>query len=368
MYLWERDQWPGFFWNEARLRELLARAHLERGRLLGKMDALGFDLREEARLRVLTREIVKSSEIEGEILDGDQVRSSIARRLGLETGGSLDADRNVEGVVEMVLDATAGRNRPLTGERLRGWHAALFPTGHSGLRKITVGDWRDDRDGPMQVVSGPIGKERVHYEAPPADRVPDEMTRFLAWFERSADMDPLVKAGVCHLWFVTIHPFEDGNGRMARAVTDMALARADGDPRRFYSMSARIREERDRYYGALERAQRSSLDATPWLEWFLACLIRAVEDSENVVGLVLRKARFWERFAQEPLNARQIKCLNRMLDGFQGKMTSSKWAKIAKCSQDTAYRDILDLIRRDVLERNSGGGRSVSYSITKEIS
>ena len=358
MYIWERAQWPAFFWDGARLKESLALAYHERGRLLGRMDALGFEFRQEARLRILTREVVKSSEIEGEILDGDQVRSSIARRLGMEARGLPPADRNVEGIVEMALDAVGGYDRPLTQDRLHGWHAALFPTGCSGLREITVGDWRDDREGPMQVVSGAMGKEKVHYQAPPAERVPGEMARFLDWFEEETDLDVLIKAGLSHLWFVTIHPFEDGNGRIGRAVADMVLSRSDDSPQRFYSMSAQIQVDRERYYAMLELTRKSGLDATPWLEWFLGCFVRAIGSSRETVGVVLRKARFWERFSREPLNARQIKVLNRALDGFEGKLTSSKWAKLAKCSQDTAYRDILDLIQRSALEKDPGGGRS----------
>ncbi len=363
MYLWERPRWPDFSWNGERLGKSLALAHHEKGRLLGRMEALGFEFREEACLQVLTQEVVKSSEIEGEILNSDQVRSSIARRLGMDVGGLLPADRDIEGMVEMALDAAGSFDKPLTEDRLCGWQAALFPAGRSGLRKIAVGDWRDDREGPMQVVSGPMGKEKVHYQAPPADRVPGEMAKFLSWFGQTPDMDLLVKAGLAHLWLVTIHPFEDGNGRIARAVADMVLSQSDDSPRRFYSMSAQIRTEREQYYAMLESSQKSDLDVTLWLEWFLGCLVRAVESSQETVSAVLQKARFWERFSQEPLNERQIKVLNRLLDGFEGKLTSSKWARLAKCSQDTAYRDILGLIERGALERNPGGGRSTSYSV-----
>lgn len=364
MYVWESAQWPDLSWDEAHLSKTLALAHREKGRLLGKMGALGFEFREEARLQILTREVVKSSEIEGEMLDGDQVRSSLARRLGMDVGGLPPADRNIEGIVEMALDAIDDYDKPLTQDRLHGWHAALFPTGYSGLRKITVGGWRDDAKGPMQIVSGPMGKEKVHYQAPPAGRVPDEMAKFLAWFGQATDMDLLVKAGLSHLWFATVHPFEDGNGRIARAVADVVLSQSDDSRQRFYSMSAQIRAEREQYYAMLERTQKSGLDVTPWLEWFLGCLVRAVESSQEAVGAVLQKARFWERFSQEPLNARQIRVLNRVLDGFEGKLTSSKWAKLARCSQDTAHRDILDLIERGALEKDPGGGRSTSYSVT----
>lgn len=365
MYLWEQKQWPDFSWDERHLGKSLALAHREKGRLLGKMGTLGFEFREEARLQALTQEVVKSSEIEGEILDNDQVRSSIARRLGMDIGGLIPADRNIEGIVEMALDATGDCNAPLTEDRLCGWHAALFPTGWSNMLRISVGGWRDDSHGPMQVVSGPMGREKVHYQAPPAARVPDEMARFLSWFERTEDLDLLIKAGLAHLWFVTIHPFEDGNGRIGRAITDMVLSQSDDSQQRFYSMSAQIRVENKQYYAMLERTQKSDIDVTPWLEWFLGCLLRAVEGSQATVAGVLQKARFWERFSQEPLNERQIKILNRMLNGFKGKLTSSKWAKIAKCSQDTAHRDILDLIERGALKKNPGGGRSTSYSIVE---
>lgn len=363
MYLWERPDWPSFTWDEKSLSKLLAHAHREQGRLLGKMESLGFDLRGEAYLRTLTKDVVKSSEIEGEKLDSDQVRSSIARRLGMDVGGFVPTDRDVEGVVEMMLDATGNYAKPLTEDRLFGWHAALFPTGRSGMRKIHVGDWRNDSDGPMQVVSGPFGREKVHYEAPPAARLPDEMTKFLNWFEQPADVDPFVKAGLVHLWFVTVHPFDDGNGRIARAIADMALARAENSRQRFYSMSTQIGHERKQYYTMLERTQKSDLNVTRWHEWFLGCLVRAVEGTQETLGSVLQKSRFWEHFAQDPLNERQIKVLNRLLDGFEGKLTSSKWAKLTKCSQDTAYRDILDLVERGALQKDPGGGRSTSYSL-----
>lgn len=365
MYLWKQAQWPDFSWDERRLGKSLASAHQEKGRLLGKMETLGFEFREEARLQALTQEVVKSSEIEGEILDNAQVRSSVARRLGMDIGGLVPADRSTEGVVEMALDATVNCDMPLTENRLFGWHAALFPTGRSGMLEISVGDWRDDSMGPMQVVSGPMGREKVHYQAPPAAQVPVEMAKFLSWFERTADIDLLVKAGLAHLWFVTIHPFEDGNGRIARAIADMVLSRSDGTRQRFYSMSAQIRAENKQYYSMLERTQKSGMDVTPWLEWFCGCLSRAVESSQGTVDSVLQKAQFWGRLSQEPLNERQIKVLNRMLDGFEGKLTTSKWAKLAKCSQDTAHRDILDLIERDILRKNPGGGRSTSYSIVE---
>jgi Fic family protein len=350
-------------WDERRLSPLLARASREQGRLLGKMEGLGFRLRSEAHLRTLTEDVVKSSEIEGEKLDIAQVRSSIARKLGMDVAGLVPSDRNVDGVVELMVDATGKYGASLTQERLFGWHAALFPTGSSSLTKITVGDWRNDSTGPMQVVSGPIGRQKVHYQAPPANRLSREMKAFLKWFAKPGNTDGLLVAGLAHLWFVTIHPFDDGNGRIARAIADMALARAEGTGQRFYSMSAQIRRERNDYYEMLEQTQKGSLDVTAWQEWFLSCLLRAMEGTHDTLGVVLNKAKFWERYAKEPLNERQIKVLNRLLDGFEGKLTTSKYAKLAKCSQDTAYRDILDLVERGALRKDPGGGRSTSYSV-----
>ncbi|NOZ10189.1 MAG: Fic family protein [Gammaproteobacteria bacterium] len=366
MYLWGKPDWPAFTWDERSLARSLVHVSREQGRLLGKMEALGFDLRSEAHLRTLTEDVVKSSEIEGEMLEPDQVRSSIARRLGMDVGGLIPADRNVEGVVEMMLDATGNYAEALTEERLLAWHGSLFPTGQSGMRKIRAGIWRNDSSGPMQVVSGPVDREKVHYEAPPADRVPDEMANFLRWFKQPGDIDPLLIAGLAHLWFVTIHPFDDGNGRIARTIADMALARSEKTNQRFYSMSAQIRCEHKVYYDTLEWTQKGGLDVTQWQKWFLNCLLRAIEGAQETLGTILDKAHFWERFTKEPLNKRQIKILNRFLDGFEGKLTTSKWAKIAKCSQDTAYRDILNLIDRGALQKDSGGGRSTSYSLIIE--
>jgi Fic family protein len=363
MYIWEQPDWPDLSWDSAQLAPLLGRVSREQGRLLGRMQNLGFELRREAQLSTLTEDVVRSSEIEGERLDSEQVRSSVARRLGMKVAGLVPADRNVEGVVEMMLDATSQYAQALTADRLFGWHAALFPTGRSGLQKITVGHWRDDSTGPMQVVSGPLGRQKVHYEAPPAKRVAKEMRRFLSWFEAPGNTDPLLVAGLAHLWFVTIHPFDDGNGRIARAIADMALARSEQSTQRFYSMSAQVRRERNNYYTTLERVQKGGLDVTRWQEWFLSCLGRAIEGSQGTLKTVLEKARFWERFGQQPLNARQVEVLNRLLDGFEGKLTTSKWAKITKCSQDTAYRDILDLVDRGALRKDAGGGRSTSYSV-----
>ena len=365
-YIWEGARWPAMYWDDRALGSRLAQASREQGRLLGKMEGLGFDLRREAHLRTLTEDVVRSSEIEGENLPPDQVRSSIARRLGMDVGGLVPADRNVEGVVEMMLDATSSYATPLTEERLLAWHASLFPTGRSGMSKIHVGAWRDDRAAPMRVVSGPVGRERVHYQAPPASRVPAEMEKFLAWFAEPGETDPLLVAGLAHLWFVTIHPFDDGNGRIARAIADMTLARAEKIGQRFYSMSGQIRVERNEYYDILERTQKSDLDITRWQSWFLECLLRAIEAARGTLSAVLDKARFWERFAKQPLNERQIKVLNRLLDGFEGKLTSSKWAKLARCSQDTAYRDIMDLVERGALQKDPGGGRSTSYSLVTD--
>ncbi len=365
MYIHQREDWPQFHWDQDGLTNQLAAVRHRQGRLIGRMEALGFRLREEAVLNTLTQDVLKSSEIEGEILDIHQVRSSLARRLGLDIGALTPADRHVEGVVEMMLDATQKYLEPLTEDRLFGWHAALFPTGRSGMHRIRVGAWRDDRSGPMQVVSGPIGKQRVHFEAPAADRLPAEMSRFLHWFNGMVSTDPVLMAAQAHFWFVTIHPFDDGNGRIARAITDLALARSEQSPRRFYSMSALIQLERDDYYEILERTQKRTLEITAWMHWFLDCLDRAFHGAETTLASVLRKARFWETHAGEPFNPRQQIILNRLLDGFEGKLTSSKWAKITKCSQDSASRDINDLLTRGILTRDARGGRSTSYSLTE---
>ena len=364
MYIWERRDWPDFTWQTDRIVATLADVRHAQGRLLGRMEGLGFRLRQEAQLHTLTQDVIKSSEIEGERLQADQVRSSIARRLGMDVAGLVPADRTVEGIVEMMLDATQNFDKPLTVKRLFDWHTSLFPTGRSGMTRIKVGAWRNDAEGPMRVVSGPMGRERVHYQAPPAKRVPADMKVFLKWFNADNDLDPVLKSGLAHLWFVTIHPFEDGNGRIARAIADLWLARSEGSPQRFYSMSSRIRLERKAYYDILERSQQGPLDITRWFDWFLACLGRALVESDDTLSGIIRKARFWERFAQAGLNARQIKVLNRMLDGFEGKMTTSKWARLAKCSQDTAHRDIQDLVDKAALKKGASGGRSTSYDLT----
>jgi Fic family protein len=363
-YIHELPEWPGFRWDESLLTQQLASVRHRQGRLLGRMEALGFDLRAEAVLTVLTEDVLKSSEIEGEVLDKSKVRSSIARRLGMDIAGLVPADRHVEGVVEMMLDATQKYAEPLTDERLFAWHAALFPTGRSGMSKIIVGAWRDASAGPMQVVSGPMGREHVHFEAPTTERLQAEMANFLHWFTHDAvKLDPVLKAALAHLWFITIHPFDDGNGRIARAIADMALAQSERSPQRFYSMSAQIRRERDDYYKVLEFTQKGGLDITAWLTWFLACLDRAIEGAEETLAGVIHKARFWEAIKDKPLNERQRKVVSKMLEGLDGNLTSSKWAKLTKSSPDTALRDINDLVERGVLVKDSGGGRSTSYSL-----
>ena len=362
-YIHQLQDWPKLLWNKEKLANLLAEVRHRQGRLIGRMESLGFTLRSEAMLRSLTEEVIKSSEIEGEILDKGQVRSSIARRLGMDIGATMSTDRHVEGVVEMMLDATQNYAEPLTPERLYGWHAALFPTGRSGMHRITVGAWRTSEADPMQVVSGTAGRMRVHYEAPPAGRVPEEMREFLAWFNADEPLDWVLKAAIAHLWYVTVHPFEDGNGRIARAIADLSLARSEKSPQRFYSMSAQIRVERKAYYHVLEKTQQSDLDITEWLEWFLGCLDRAFDGAEAVLGSVLAKAHFWEARTGERFNERQRKVLNRLFDGFEGKLTSSKWAALGKCSQDTASRDIGDLVKRGILVKDAAGGRSTSFSL-----
>jgi Fic family protein len=365
IYSHELPDWPRFQWDRERLAEPLAAVRLRQGRLIGHMEALGFPLRTEAVLQTLTSDVLKNSEIEGERLDAEQVRSSIARRLGVDIGALKPADRNVDGVVEMMLDATRQYSQPLTAARLFRWHASLFPTGRSGMRKIKTGRWRDDSSGPTQVVSGPLQREKVHFEAPAAARLPEEMKVFFKWFDARGQGDAVMKAALAHLWFVTLHPFDDGNGRIARAIADMALARSEGSPQRFYSMSAQIRQERNRYYDILERTQRGSMDITPWMSWFLGCLGRAIDGAQTTLKAVLTKARFWETFGATPLNDRQRKVVNRLLDGFEGKLTTSKYAKLTDCSQDTALRDILSLVERGILVRGEGGGRSTSYAVVE---
>lgn len=366
-YIHERPGWPAFTWDSDALAGPLADARHKQGRLLGKMEALGFELQAEAGLSVLTSEVVTSSAIEGEELDPQEVRSSIARRLGLDVAGLPKAGRHVEGIVEMMLDSTRNFEMPLTAERLFGWHAALFPTGRSGMLRIAVGTWRTEASGPMQVVSGPAGKETVHFEAPEAHRLDAEMQRFIEWFNAPSTIDPVLKAGIAHFWFVTIHPFEDGNGRIARAIADMALARADGTKERFYSMSSQIEAKRKDYYLELESAQRGDVDVTGWLAWFLECLGGAIDSADTTLAVVLNKARAWQRIGRHPINERQRTVINRLLNGFQGYLSTSKYATLAKCSTDTALRDIRDMLERGILVRNASGGRSTSYRLADDL-
>jgi Fic family protein len=362
-YIHELPGWPDFSWSMDKLAEPLASVRHRQGLLLGRMSALGFPVRAEAGLVILTLDVVKSSAIEGEVLDMAQVRSSLARKLGIDIGGLAPVNRHVEGIVAMMLDATQRYPEVLSAERLCGWHAALFPMGYGGARRITVGAWRTAEAGAMRVVSGYVGHEKVHFEAPEAERVPEEMHAFLEWFNAPLELDPVLKAGLAHLWFVTIHPFEDGNGRIARAIADCALARADGSPQRFYSMSGRIERERKEYYDILEGTQKGGLDITPWLEWFVHCLGRAIDCSDEILVSVFRKARIWQQANQHSLNERQRKIMNRLLDDFMGKLTTGKYAKLAKCSTDTALRDIRELMEYGILRPGEGGGRSTSYEI-----
>ncbi len=359
-YIYDLPDWPHFRWSHEVLDKKLAAVRFRQGELIGRMKALGIPLQEQAVFQILTLDVLKSSEIEGEILDKEQVRSSVARRLGMDIGGLAPVSRDIEGVVSMILDATQNYAEPLSKERLFGWHASLFPSGYSDLKPVKVGAWRD---GPVEVTSGPVGRKRVHFKGPPADRVEHEMTMFIDWFHRDDGADLVLRAAIAHLWFVTIHPFEDGNGRIARALADMMLARSEGSSQRFYSMSAQIRNERDVYYGGLEETQKGTLDITRRLEWFLDCMGRALDNVESVLAVVLRKARFWESHAGAPFNNRQRLILNKLLEGFEGNLTSSKWARLAQCSQDTALRDILDLVERSILAKDPARGRSTSYSL-----
>ena len=362
-YIWQAPDWPVWRYDLSALASPMAEVSRAQGMLLGRLADLGMGLRDQACLAALTDDVVKTSEIEGEHLNVYSVRSSIARRLGVDIGALAPVDRHVEGVVEMVLDASTNGQAPVTQERLFGWHAALFPTGYSGLSSINVAQWRDDAAGPMQVVSGPTSWQRVHFEAPPAERLKAETERFIHWVNAVPAEPPLIRAGLAHLWFVTLHPFDDGNGRIARAIGDLMLARADGSPQRFYSLSAQIQRERNGYYDILERTQKDSMDVTPWLAWFFDTLHRAVDQAQVTLDDVLAKARFWHHWGTQALNARQAKVLNRLLDGFEGKLTNSKWAAIARCSADTALRDLNDLMERGVLRKAVGGGRSTSYEL-----
>ncbi len=363
LYIWESPEWPAWRYDLSRLAAPLAEVSRAQGLLFGRLADVGLTLRSEASLVALTEDVVKTSEIEGEQLNVASVRSSIARKLGVDIGALAPVDRHVEGVVEMVLDATLNCSAEVSKERLFGWHAALFPTGFSGMSRISVANWRDDSKGPMQVVSGPIGRQKVHFEAPPAARLETEVDRFLAWLNTDTAAQPVLKAGLAHLWFVTLHPFDDGNGRIARAIGDLLLARADGSPERFYSLSAQIQRERKDYYDILERTQKGTLDITEWLAWFLDALHRAIDHAQLTLNVVLSKARFWQHWASTPFNERQVKLLSRLLDGFDGKLTSSKWAAIAKCSPDTALRDLSELVASGVLKKSAAGGRSTSYEL-----
>ena len=363
MYIWQADDWPQWRYDLAQLVKPLSDVSQAQGLLHGRLADVGMDLRDQASLSALTEDVLKTSEIEGETLDVASVRSSIARRLGVDIGALAPADRHVEGVVEMVLDATSRCDADFSEQRLLAWYASLFPTGYSGLAQIRVGAYRDDASGAMQVVSGPVGRQRVHFEAPPADRLAAEMTRFVEWVNTNHDDHPLLKAGLAHLWFVTLHPFDDGNGRIARAIGDLLLARAEKSPQRFYSLSAQIQRERRAYYDTLEHTQKDTLDVTPWLIWFLQNLQQAIVAAHSTLDVVLGKMRFWQQWASTPMNERQLKLLNRLLDGFDGKLTSSKWAAIAKCSPDTALRDINELVLRGVLRKSTAGGRSTAYEI-----
>jgi len=363
VYIHQQNEWPTFSWDNEQILLSLGTVRNMQGKIMGRMESLGFDLRKEAELDTLTQDVLKSTEIEGELLNPDQVRSSIARRLGLEISGSVESDRNVDGMVDMMMDAMQHFDKPLTTDRLFNWHSALFPAGRSGMYKITVADWRNDSTGPMQVVSGAMGKEKVHYQAPDSTLIESEMVRFIDWFNNENNIDLVLKAAIAHLWFVTIHPFEDGNGRITRTLTDMLLAGSDGNSQRFYSMSAQIRKERKQYYEILESTQKGNLDITNWLLWFLNCLMNALLSTESILSKVLFKAEFWNKHSKFILNERQRLLLNKLIDGLDGKLTSSKWAKIAKCSSDTALRDIQDLIDKDILRKEDAGGRSTNYEL-----
>ena len=368
-YIHQIKDWPEFNWEIEAFLPLLTEVRNKQGILTGKMDAIGFNLQNEAYLETLSQDVIKSSEIEGEILDTQQVRSSIARKLGINIGGLVHSERDVEGIVEMMMDATQNYKSQLHEDRLYGWHSALFPAGRSGMHKITVGNWREDSKSPMQVVSGPMGKETVHFEAPAATILQGEMDQFLNWVNRSNGNDPVLNAAISHLWFITIHPFEDGNGRIARAITDMMLCRAENKTQRFYSMSSQIKEQKKQYYDILESTQKGTLDITEWLVWFLECLRNAIDSSSTIVEKIMAKHKFWNEHKSIPLNERQIKIIELLFGNFFGNLTTSKWAKINKCSQDTALRDIQDLVAKRVLKRSESGGRSTNYefiNISKE--
>lgn len=362
-YIYQKKDWPSFSWDNEHLIAPLGEVRNLQGRLIGSMESLGFDLQSEASLETLTLDIIKTAEIEGEILNPEQVRSSLARRLGMDIVGSIPSDRNVDGVVDMMLDAIQNHNLSLSEDRLFGWHSSLFPTGKSGMYKIKVGTYRDDSEGPMQVISGAMGKEKVHFQAPSSNEIKKEMDLLFKWINNENNIDPVLKAGIAHFWFITIHPFEDGNGRIARAITDLLLTRADGVTQRYYSMSAQIQKERNSYYNILETSQKGTLDITNWLGWFLNCLTNSLASSHEILSKVLFKHKFWNKYAKETLNSRQILMLNKILDGFKGNVTSGKWAKITKCSTDTALRDIQGLITKNILRKELAGGRSTNYEL-----
>jgi len=363
MYIYQNSRWPNFEWDESKLLPLLSTVRNLQGRLAGKMSALGFQLQTQANFEVLTQDVLKTSEIEGEKLNNQQVRSSVARRLGLEISGMIPSDRNVDGVVDMMFDATRNFQKEMTRERLFSWQRALFPTGYSGMYRVVTGSWRDDSTGPMQVISGPLGKGKVHFQAPESSSIEKEMLAYLKWINETHSIEPVIKAGIAHLWFLTIHPFEDGNGRIARAITDMLLARSDNQAQRFYSMSVQVRKQRKSYYEILEKTQKGNLDITDWLVWFLKCLQKALENSEHLLGKVIFKHGFWIKNVEKTENERQRKVLNLLLEGFKGNLTTTKWAKINKCSTDTALRDIQDLIKKGILKKLPGGGRSTAYTL-----
>jgi Fic family protein len=363
-YIHELESWSNFTWRLDQLILPLSEVHFLQGRILGKMEALGFSLQKEAFLETLTLDVLKTSEIEGERLNAEQVRSSIARQLGLEIAGSIPSDRHVDGVVEMMLDATQNFNDPLSSDRLFNWHSALFPTGRSGMYPISVGRWRTDKKGPMQVISGAFGKEKIHFQAPDSYKIEPEMALFLEWFNTNNTLDSVIKAGVAHLWLLTIHPFDDGNGRIARAVTDLLMARSDTSAQRFYSLSAQIQLDRNAYYTILEKTQKGNLDLTEWLQWFLETLIKALKSTDTLLKRVLFKGEFWQKNNLISLNDRQKRMLNKILDGFDGHLTSDKWAKISKCSKDTAIRDLNDLLSKNILQKDEAGGRSTRYRMS----
>jgi len=364
LYIWAQKDWPHWRYDRQKLEQLLGQVRHAQGHLYGRMSHLGLELKTQASFQTITQDVIKTSAIEGETLNLDTVRSSIAVRLGLDIGALTPADRIVDGIVEMILDATGNAQKPLTLKRLKGWHAALFPTGYSGMSAIKVGAIRDDATGPMQVVSGPLHKQKVHFQAPPAKQLGSELKVFLAWLAEDGLHDPVIKAGLAHLWFVTLHPFDDGNGRIARAIGDMVLAQSELTGQRYYSLSSQIQKERKSYYEQLEATQKGSMDVTAWLEWFLGCLLRAIQGADEQLSHVLFKSAFWQHWAGASMNPRQIKLMNKMLDGFEGKLTTSRWASIAKCSTDTALRDITELLELGVLKRSESSGRSTSYLLT----